>query len=255
MHTFTPAPPLPPQTEKFFDLTGSITNTLLTVGAAGAAASRSALSTRRAMCACMIALWAVRIGHFLFTRILASGEDRRFRTIKTSLPRFFNVWTLQGLWCWFNVLAFAIMCSPALDAAAAAPLGALDGIGAGLWLCGFVVEVLADRQKTAFNADPNNKGRFISHGLWSWSRHPNYCGEIVLWTGVAVISSSAFINYGVGWHWIGLWSPVFVTLLLTCVSGVPMLESRADKKWGDDAEYKRYKAQTPVMFPFFSRTG
>jgi steroid 5-alpha reductase family enzyme len=105
--------------------------------------------------------------------------------------------------------------------------------------------VIADRQKSAFNAKPENKGRFISTGLWSWSRHPNYFGEIVLWIGVAIIALPILR----GWQWVTLISPVFIILLLTRISGIPLLERRADQKWGNEAEYQSYKARTSVLVP------
>jgi steroid 5-alpha reductase family enzyme len=114
-----------------------------------------------------------------------------------------------------------------------------------VWVFGFVIEVTADSQKSRFRADPENKGKFIHTGLWAWSRHPNYFGEIVLWIGVAVIALPILR----GWQWLTLISPVFVTLLLTRISGVPMLEKRADEKWGGQEDYEAYKERTPVLVP------
>jgi steroid 5-alpha reductase family enzyme len=124
----------------------------------------------------------------------------------------------------------------------------IDGFAiAGLlvWLFGFVFEVVADSQKSRFSADPANKGRFIHTGLWSRSRHPNYFGEIVLWIGIAIIALPVLQ----GWQWVALISPIFVTVLLTRVSGVPLLEKKADKKWGGQADYEEYKKNTPVLIP------
>jgi len=106
--------------------------------------------------------------------------------------------------------------------------------------------VVADRQKSHFKADSQNDGRFINTGLWSWSRHPNYFGEIVLWIGVAVITLPVLQ----GWQWLTLISPVFITLLLTRISGVPMLEARADEKWGGQEDYEIYKRSTSVPIPW-----
>ncbi len=114
-----------------------------------------------------------------------------------------------------------------------------------VWLLGFSLEVMADRQKTRFRADSENVGKFINVGIWSWSRHPNYFGEIVLWIGVAIIALPALS----GWQCLTLISPVFVTILLTHISGVPMLEARADEKWGGRADYEAYKTNTPVLIP------
>jgi steroid 5-alpha reductase family enzyme len=116
-------------------------------------------------------------------------------------------------------------------------------LGLLIWIAGFAIEVISDRQKSAFRH--RHPGRFVDTGLWAWSRHPNYFGEIVLWTGIAVIASSTLR----GWQWVTLVSPVFVLFLLTRVSGIPMLEKRADERWGDDAAYQRYKENTPVLVP------
>ena len=101
------------------------------------------------------------------------------------------------------------------------------------------------RQKRRFRADPANKGQFIHTGLWARSRHPNYFGEIVLWIGIAIITLPVLR----GWHWVTLISPVFVTLLLTRVSGIPLLEKRADERWGGQEDYETYKVRTPVLIP------
>jgi steroid 5-alpha reductase family enzyme len=132
----------------------------------------------------------------------------------------------------------------AITAAAAQPLGALAVLGTAVWTVGFAIETIADRQKAVFRADPVNRDRFISTGLWAWSRHPNYCGEILLWFGVALIALPALS----GWSLVTLISPVFVYLLLTRVSGIPLLESRSDAKWGNSPEYQAYKARTPMLW-------
>ena len=119
----------------------------------------------------------------------------------------------------------------------------LTWIGLAVWIIGFGIEVRADREKTAFKADPANKGRFISTGIWAWSRHPNYFGEITLWVGMALIALPSLS----GWSFVALISPVFVTVLLTRISGVPMLERRGLKRWGDEPAYQQYLERTPSL--------
>jgi steroid 5-alpha reductase family enzyme len=125
------------------------------------------------------------------------------------------------------------------------PLGGSAALGTAVWLAGFAIEVVADRQKSRFRADPGNRDRFITTGLWAWSRHPNYFGEITSWVGIALIAWPALA----GWQLATLISPVFVFVLLTRVSGIPLLESRAREKWGHDPDYRAYRARTPVLLP------
>jgi len=225
------------RTEHYFDLTGSLTYITVALGSA----ALSGADARGWLIAGLVTIWAVRLGSFLFKRVKQDGRDGRFDELKVSFPRFLMVWTLQGLW----VLVTAACALAAITASAGVPLGAFAATGGALWLAGFALEVTADRQKSAFKADPDNAGHFIDRGVWRWSRHPNYAGEIVLWAGIAVIAFPALS----GWQLATLISPVFVYVLLTRISGLPLIERRADKKWGDDPEYQAYKARTPVLWP------
>ena len=226
------------QTEIFYDLTGSFTYvTVVTVAVLLAPAT----DARSVLLLGLVVIWAVRLGSFLFRRIQRAGSDERFDNIKPSFPRFFLAWTLQGLWVSFS-LAAALA---AITSAAKQEFDIFAVIGLLVWLFGFGIEVIADWQKSQFRAEPENRGKFINTGLWAWSRHPNYFGEIVLWTGVAIIALPVLQ----GWQLLTLISPVFVTLLLTRISGVPLLEARADEKWGGQADYEDYRANTPVLIP------
>jgi steroid 5-alpha reductase family enzyme len=226
------------QTEKFFDLTGSITYISVIVLAV---LLSPVVDGRSILLLVLVVIWAVRLGTFLFRRIQKAGKDARFDEIKPSFIRFLSTWTLQGLWVTFTLAAALV----AITSTTRKELGFFALIGFLIWIFGFAVEAVADSQKSRFRADPENKGKFINTGLWAWSRHPNYFGEIVLWIGVAVIVLPILR----GWQWVTLISPVFVTLLLTRISGVPMLEKRADEKWGGQEDYEAYKKRTPVLIP------
>jgi len=226
------------QSEKFFDITGSLTYISVTIIALLLSPQ---IDGRSLLLAALVVIWAARLGIFLFRRVHKVGKDGRFDEIKRSFPRFLMTWTLQGLWVTFTFAA-------ALTAIASSEqkeLGWFALIGFLVWLFGFAFEAIADNQKNQFRDDPTNKGQFIQTGLWAKSRHPNYFGEIVLWIGVAIIA----IPVLQGWQWVTMISPVFVTLLLTRVSGVPMLEKRADEKWGGQEAYEAYKKRTPVLIP------
>jgi steroid 5-alpha reductase family enzyme len=226
------------RTEAYFDLTGSLT--YVSVITLSVLASDD-LDTRALVVAGAVLIWAARLGSFLFRRVRSDGGDGRFDWIKTDFLRFLMTWTLQGLWVLLT-LAAALAVITAEDRES---IGAFLIVGMTLWLAGFVIEVVADRQKSTFRADPANEGRFITSGLWAWSRHPNYFGEIALWTGIAI----AAIPVLSGWRWLMLISPVFVIVLLSRISGIPMLERRAHKRWGTDPEFRAYTDATPVLIP------
>ncbi|MFZ1597728.1 MAG: DUF1295 domain-containing protein [Anaerolineae bacterium] len=226
------------QTEKFFDLTGSITY----ISVISIAITFSAgVDVRSLLLSALVVIWAIRLGSFLFGRIKKAGKDDRFDELKPSFIRFLNVWTIQGLWVTFTMAAALV----AITTTTRKELDVFAIVGFLIWIFGFAIEVMADSQKSRFSANPENKGKFIQTGLWSRSRHPNYLGEIILWIGIAVIAFPVLQ----GWQWVALISPVFVTLLLTRVSGVPLLENKADKKWGGQEDYESYKKRTPVLIP------
>ncbi len=226
------------QTEKFFDLTGSLTYiTVVTL----ALLLSSGVDARAILLWALVVIWAIRLGTFLYRRIHKAGKDDRFDELKPSFFRFLNVWTIQGLWVTFTMATALVV----ITSTRRVEVDVFVITGLVLWIIGFTIEAVADAQKSRFNANPENKGKFIHTGLWSRSRHPNYFGEIVIWIGVAVIALPVLQ----GWQWVALISPVFVTLLLTRVSGVPLLEKKADAKWGGQADYEAYKQRTPVLIP------
>ena len=228
-------------TEKFYDLTGSVTYIFITLVALYHKAQfiGPRADIRSLLLAVIIIIWALRLGSFLFMRILKDKEDRRFNEWNFSFPLFLRTWTLQGMWIFLTSVA-------AITAISTRKIVAPDlllFIGAFLWLFGFLFETISDFQKRKFKL--NNKDGFITSGLWSVSRHPNYFGEIVLWVGVAIIAFPTLY----GWQYVSLVSPLFVYLLLTRVSGIPLLEEHAEKKWGKDKKYISYKENTPELFP------
>ncbi|KQR80083.1 hypothetical protein ASF98_19235 [Arthrobacter sp. Leaf337] len=226
------------QTEKFYDLTGALTYISITVFLVLASPG---VDARGMLLAAMVVLWAARLGSFLFMRISRHGKDDRFDELKPDFARFLNTWTIQGLW----VVLTAALVWVAITSDRKVGLDWFFWLGLLVWAAGITIETVADLQKTRFKNNPANKGRFISTGLWSKSRHPNYFGEITLWLGVAIIALPVLQ----GWQWAALVSPVFVILLLTKGSGVPPLEKKADKTWGGQADYEAYKRDTPVLVP------
>lgn len=232
------------RTERFFDLTGSLTFLAISVALVLMTPMPDARSW---ILAAMVILWAARLGSFLAMRVHKAGSDGRFDEIKGSPVRFLQVWVIQG--AWVSITAAAAWIAISTDAASRAPIGWLTVVGIIVWLLGMTIEIVADAQKSAFRADPKNKDEFIRTGLWSRSRHPNYFGEIVIWVGVFLTAAPVLA----GWQWVAILSPLFVILLLTRVSGIPLLEARAEKKWGDRADYVEYRENTPSLIPRLTR--
>lgn len=231
------------RTEKFFDATGALTFITLVVKSL-LEKDGAPITQRQYIASGCVLLWATRLGSFLVKRVFQDGEDKRFRNAKNSLPLFAFFWFLQSFWVWITSLPVTILNEQ--DAGRDVPINYVDKAGYALFALGFLIEVVADRQKTAFRAIEKNKHAFITTGLWKYSRHPNYFGEIVLWLGILLQSISTFR----GLEYAGLISPVFVAFLLTRVSGVPILERMAMKRWGKDPVYLAYKARTATVIPW-----
>ncbi|MBT95298.1 MAG: hypothetical protein CL431_04950 [Acidimicrobiaceae bacterium] len=224
------------RTEHYFDLTGSLTTITLIVYALAASNERDA---RSFIVAAMVLIWAIRLGSFLFMRAKQTGGDSRFDSVKHRFIPFLSWWSLQGLWILMNLAGALVI----LTTQEPESFGALAVIGICLWVIGFTIEVVADQQKKAFRLNSINNGKFISTGLWAWSRHPNYFGEILLWIGISVIGLPVLS----GWRWVALISPIFVIVLLTKISGIPTLERRAHKQWSGDPSYEEYLKNTPIL--------
>lgn len=228
------------QTEKFYDLTGSLSYLTVIWFVFFSSNNLSGLNIQNLIVVTLISIWAIRLGTFLFGRIHKDGEDKRFRTIKTSASQFFMTWTLQGMW-----VSICTMCAiTAISSSQGIIANALFYLGLAFFIVGFAIEVVSDQQKSAFRAVPENKEKFITSGLWSKSQHPNYFGEILLWSAIALLSISS-LN---GTQYLTLISPIFTYVLLVYISGVRMLDDMGNKKWGHLEEYKEYKRNTPTLF-------
>ncbi|MGB1807333.1 MAG: DUF1295 domain-containing protein [Porticoccaceae bacterium] len=224
------------QTEHYFDLTGSLSYISTVLAAIYLSPN---LDTRDMIICAMIAIWAARLGSFLFWRIKKDGQDKRFVVMKTQFFWFLMTWTLGGLW----VLVTMAAGLAAMTSDASIPLGPMAYLGIALWVAGMLIEVVADSQKTQFRKVPENRDRFITTGLWAWSRHPNYFGEITLWLGLALVALPVLS----GWQLATMISPIFVYVLLTKISGIPLLERMAKKKWGSEPEFISYTESTPAL--------
>ena len=195
----------------------------------------------------LVVIWAVRLGAYLFRRILRMKVDHRFDGMREQPLRFARFWLLQAI----TVAVVMLPVSYLLDRDhLPAGFGAWNLAGVLIWLVGLLVEAVADAQKAAFRAKEENRGRFVASGLWRYSRHPNYFGEMLVWWGlfvyaVPVLHGPAFAVV------IG---PVFITVLLLFVSGIPLVERSADEKYGSDDAYRDYKRQTSILVPLPPRS-
>ena len=232
------------RTEKYYDICGTLAYVLVLFTALylTTSASENSLHTRSILTTALVLTWALRLGSFLFLRVLKAGEDRRFREVKQKFSGFLVWWTISALWVFLTTVNALVMIINNVSY----HNDYYFYIGLLIWIAGFSFEVIADEQKRKFRSESSNKEHFISTGLWSISRHPNYFGEITLWIGMAVIAFPTLK----GLQHISLISPIFIYLLLTKMSGVNLLEKYADDKWGEDENYQIYKRDTPVLIPF-----
>ena len=225
------------QTEKFYDLTGSLTFISVTSIAYFSLDNPSTIDTILYL---YVIVWAGRLGIFLFRRIIKDGKDERFDKAKKKFFWFLQYWMGQAAWVVFTAGASIL----AILSPVEAELEVIAFIGIFLWWSGFLIEVISDYQKRKFRETSDPKTEFISTGLWARSRHPNYFGEITLWVGMAVISLSSLSGVE---YVTAIVSPVFVYFLLVKLEGVPMLERIADERYGELSDYQEYKANTPVL--------
>jgi len=284
------------QNERFYDLSGSLTYLSCTalslflpalrarsaaaltgapkpawpslLGALSGQGGPYGFNWRQVALSAAVSIWATRLGTYLFARISADGHDSRFDNLRNSPPKFFGACMAQATWV--SLCLMPILAINALPASTFAALGAAvsitDVIGLLLYVGGLSFEVTADRQKDAWVQEKKNKQHdedFLTRGLWSKSRHPNYFGESTLWTGIATVAAGVLasnagtagmsVTGGLAGKAIALLaagvSPAFVTFLLLKVSGVPLSENKYDKKYGDREDYKKWKRETPMFIP------
>lgn len=236
------------ETEKLYDVTGALSFIAVNLLAfALAHDGESRVDVRSLVALVAILLWAARLGAFLFTRVL-SRPDRRFAKYLRDPAAFLVLWAAQSAWVFCSSLP--VLALFALEGARA-PFGSTwDWAAAGVCAVAAVLQVVADEEKRVFRAVAKNRGAFISTGLWSWSRHPNYFFQIVFaWALSALCWPAARVGAGLLGGALCCLGPALETFLILRVSGIPLLEQNADDKWGDDYRYKKYKEATSVLVP------
>ncbi len=191
----------------------------------------------------MVVIWGIRLGAYLFMRIHQMKKDDRFDERRESFIGFGMFWTLQALTVSIVMIPVIIYLGKE-----SVSLGFLHYLGMAMWLLGLVVESVADQQKFAFKSNEANKGQFMRSGIWKYSQHPNYAGEMLCWIGVFLFCVPALV----GWEWLSIISPIWIVFLLLFVSGIPYLKKSANKKYGHLEAYQDYKKNTPLLFPLIS---
>jgi len=232
------------KTEKFYDITGTVAylSILLTTAYLINLVNDEGILLRSIISIIFVMIWAIRLGIFLFKRVIKVGEDKRFEHAKKSFSKFLMFFNISALWVFLTIVNVLTMIINNSDSVT----DLFFIIGFKIVIIGFIIEVVADMQKRKFRTNISNKGQFISSGLWSISRHPNYFGEMMIWIGMSFVTIPILI----GWQFITLISPIFVIFLLTKVSGINLLEASANDKWGADKNYQDYKDKTSVLIPF-----
>jgi steroid 5-alpha reductase family enzyme len=224
------------KTDKVTDLSYSISFAILSILLV---VVNRAYAPAQLLAAALVFVWAVRLGTYLLSRILKIGKDARFDDKRGNFLVFLRFWVIQAIAVWVIMLPVTTL----ISLRSVTFLGAIPLFGAAIWVIGFAIEVTSDAQKYAFRNDPKNNGRWIQSGLWKYSRHPNYFGEVVLWWGLFLLALPSF-PASLLFTVVG---PISITLLLLFVSGIPLLEKSAEVKHGKNPEYQAYKGRTSIF--------
>jgi steroid 5-alpha reductase family enzyme len=204
-------------------------------------------TVRQTVLTLFVCVSRAELGLFLLYRVLKRGRDSRFDTIRDSCCVFLVFWIWQMMWCFVVSLSVIYVNSaPVPDA----PLGAADFVGWGLIVVGFALQVWADLIKLRFRSNPDNTEQVCTLGPWYYSRHPNFCGEVLLWWGCFVCGIPVFHQSTAGWATVV--SPIFTMLVLLCVTGIPQAEGQSSKRWFDggaaQVRYETYFESTPPLW-------
>jgi steroid 5-alpha reductase family enzyme len=236
------------QSDKYFDITEDVT--LLAVLCYIYQSIEGNPSIRQQIVFGFALLWCVRLCAFVGYRVIIRGSDWRFDKLITSTSYNLFGWTSGGTWCFFNCFCLWMIadCPGGVHEDNHSSFTFLDIVGIIIFIIGFTVEIVSDIQKYKFNAkySSGSNSKWIETGLWAYSRHPNYAGEISLWVGIALICCGENISaFGV---FASVVTPVWSLFFLVFTS-LMLLEKRADLKWGNLKAYNDYKRNTPVLFP------
>ncbi|XP_072927966.1 uncharacterized protein [Hemitrygon akajei] len=225
------------QTKMFHDLAGSATflSTLLSSWWNGTSSLGHKIP--------LFTTWGLSVRLFLFIRLIKEGQYRYFTQVHNNRRRFFPYWTIEGIWIFITLLLAVILNLQKEDT----PLYIQNVAGWTIWAFGFMVEAIADHQRWNFKSNSiNAQDKFSCHGLWAYSQHPNYLGELLQWIGLFISASSVMNEI----EYIGVFSLVIMWVFYSQTSGIPILEKEAMRRWGHDPAYLKYVKHTPSVWPF-----
>ena len=231
------------KTDKLTDLSYGLTFVVLSIMCY---ASIIRLQSQLKLIYILIIIWSFRLSLYRFIRILKMGKDPRFDDLRNNFRALLTFWGLQAFTIWVMILPFTVSNSTGLYTR---NWGFFENFGFFIWLAGFSIETVADQQKFIFKSESRNKNKWIETGLWYYSQHPNYFGEIFLWWGLFIMT----IPIIYGWYWLLMISPIVITVLITKISGIPFLQKSANKKYKDNPDYRRYKWRTNILIPIRPR--
>lgn len=246
-------------TDKLFDFFGTGTFISLSIFSFYIGENSIYSNQKKTVAIGLLLVWAIRLGLFLIARVFKAGKDKRFDEYKKKKLIYFGLWMGQAMWSfivgspiYITLMKPKINLQEAIEAVLFSniTIKIAEIVGLALFAFGYIFEVISDQQKKNFRKIEENKTKFISSGLWSISRHPNYFGEIMLWLGINLYCGITFTN---GYEFIfSVFSPMFIIYALNNKTGIPILEDYAKKKWGKQKDFQKYIKETPILIPFCS---
>jgi len=204
--------------------------------------ANNAFYPRQIVVSIAVILYGIRLATFLFVRILIIGKDHRFDSTRDSPVKFFIWFIFQFMVVWLVSLPYILVNAVSTNI----PLQVNDYVGWAIWFIGCLCEAIADHQKFLYRSNPENVNHWCDVGLWHFSRHPNYFGEILCWWGIFITATSVLKT----WDWLVIVSPILMTVVLLFGSGVPTTERASDSRFLSNPDYILYKARTPILVPF-----
>ncbi|MBC7981735.1 DUF1295 domain-containing protein [Candidatus Parcubacteria bacterium] len=192
----------------------------------------------------LVGVWGLRLAYHIYKRNKGKTEDYRYLAWRQEwgtwfyIRSYFQVYILQGILLFLIVLPVLVINKNMENS-----IGIVDGIGLIIWIIGFVFESVGDRQLAVFIKNPENKGKLMKEGLWKYTRHPNYFGEVTMWWGIWIISLSADMV------WFSVLGPLTITILILKISGIPLLE----KKMKENPDFAEYASKTSMFIPWFRK--